>query len=308
MKKKQLIVVIVVALLAAPLVYSFVSKSLLYSNQNIRLNKKNNTQFGAGTTSMMAEPMPMVDEEVATEMMVEPMPPTVDDGRITDQTDRTIVKTADLSLISEDTEKTVEDITQATQNYDGLVTSSHVYENDYQKGIVNAEMTVRIPVDALDQAVKEFKSFAVKVTNENITAQDKTEQKIDLEAQIANLQSTEQQFVTIMQKATTVEETLQVQRELSNVRGQIERYQARLENLEGSAAMSTIHIFITTKESELPVIEPDQNTIIEEIKVSVREAVALYRNLFVLAIKLAILGLPIWLIVGGVILYKKRNK
>jgi hypothetical protein len=240
-------------------------------------------------------------------MVLPPDLPYYDEG-FTPDVDRTIIRRANLGIVVPETRQAVDQITQLAQQAGGLVTSTNVYENGFDDGGVNADLTIRIPVDQLDSTLDQIKQLATKVTSENVTADDQTEQRVDLEAQLRNLRATEAQFLEILQDATTVQDTLTVQRELNNTRTQIERLEAQLENIEGAAAMSTISVFITTQESELPIFGPDQDSILEEVKTAFRDAVRLYRNLFVSGLKLSIVGLPVIVVIGLIYLFTRKRK
>ena len=258
---------------------------------------------------MMAEPTMgragVTIEDSAMELM--PVPPTTGEG-FTPDVDRTIVKNASLAILVKDTRQTVTQITEMVKDQAGFVTAANIYENQYEKGVIHANMTLRVPVDQLENTMAKIRGLADKVTADTLTADDRTEQKIDMEAQLKNLRATEEQLLSIMRQATTVEDTLQVQKELNNVRSQIERLQARLDNLTGDAAMSTLTVSISTKESDLPIVDPGKRTFLEEIKLAVKDAVSLYRELLVASIRLVILAGPVLLIAGIGYWFYKRKK
>ena len=66
---------------------------------------------------------------------------------------------------------------------------------------------------------------------------------------IRNLRAQEQQFLAIMKQAHTVAEVLAVTKELSQVRGEIERADAEFRNLQGQIDMSQISIRLTSEVS-----------------------------------------------------------
>ncbi|HYE59878.1 MAG TPA: DUF4349 domain-containing protein, partial [Candidatus Kapabacteria bacterium] len=117
-----------------------------------------------------------------------------------------------------------------------------------------AYVTVRIPAKEFDAGVTATKQLG-EVKSEHVSGQDVTAEYVDLEAQIRNLRATEQQFLTIMQRATQIQDVLAVQRELSIVRGQIEQIQGRMKYLSESAEMSTLTINLSTDAASLPVID-----------------------------------------------------
>ncbi len=69
-----------------------------------------------------------------------------------------------------------------------------------------------------------------------------TEEYIDLEARIRTQQALEAQFLEIMKGAKEVSDALQVQRELANVRTEIERVEGRRRFLESQTSLSTIKV------------------------------------------------------------------
>src|SRR5205085_1037344 len=58
-------------------------------------------------------------------------------------------------------------------------------------------------------------------------------------------QATEARLLSLMEKSTTLDQTLVLQRELTNVRGQIERLQGRQRALENQSDLATISLRIT---------------------------------------------------------------
>lgn len=266
---------------------------------------------GAGET-MIAPAEPAVSKMAAgpiTTGTTLPLEPFFYHEGFTPNVDRLIVKNAHLNLIVDDTREAINAISAITTQAQGAVTNSSVYEDEMQQGQVFASMTLRVPVEKIDAVLASIRQVATKVINENVSSLDQTEQKIDLDAQLANLQATETQLQSIMRQATTVEETLKVQVELSSVRGQIERLQAQVDNLTGEAAMSTITVSLSTEEAELPIVNENERSFWQEIRLAFREAVGLYRNLFIAGLRLLIIGLPV-IIIGslGYWLWRKKKK
>lgn len=266
-------------------------------------------RMGLTTTDSVA---PMLDQSNTglNEAMPEKarlMPPTPGGEGFTPGVTRTIVKNANLSLLVKDTRKTVTDITELATTQQGYVTSANIFESESERGLIRADLVLRVPVDKLDGILTQIRALAQKISYENLTADDRTEQKIDLEAQLKNLRATETQLQAIMKQATTVTETLEVQQQLTSVRNQIERLQAQLDNLSGEAAMATITITISTKESELPVGGEQTNSLKDELKLALRQTVAFYRQMGVSALKLSIFFLPVGILLAvGYLLLKPK--
>jgi hypothetical protein len=69
-----------------------------------------------------------------------------------------------------------------------------------------------------------------------------TNQVVDLGARITNLRSTEAALQKIMQQATKIPDVLDVETELTGVRGEIERLVAEKAHLEEQAAFGTLTV------------------------------------------------------------------
>jgi PKD repeat protein len=98
----------------------------------------------------------------------------------------------------------------------------------------------------------------VAVTNQTTDSQDVTEEYIDLNSQLTNLQATEQQLLTIMQKAGTIPDVLSVQNQLTSVQSQIEQTKGRMQYLQGTSSTSLLNV--TLEQAALAVSLSAQKT------------------------------------------------
>lgn len=165
-------------------------------------------------------------------------------------TERKIIRNADLRLEASSPEETQQKIAQVAESKNGFVietsqTSSNVQTST--RDIVN--MTIRVPADKFEEAITEIRASGSRVIQENVKGQDVTEEFIDIEARLKTQRALEAQFLEIMKRATTVEDTLNVQRELADVRGEIEKIEGRRRFLENQSSLSTIKIQIQTPTS-----------------------------------------------------------
>jgi len=157
----------------------------------------------------------------------------------TSGTDRKIVRTGSITMEVSDIGKSQADITDFAGQYKGYVVSSNQRaDQEYPTGYIS----IRIPAGSFNDVMQKIRALALKVTSENTNSQDVTEQYMDLEAQLKNYQATETQYLELLKKADNVKDILEVQRELSNVRGNIERVRGRMQYLERTSDMSLIEI------------------------------------------------------------------
>ena len=129
-----------------------------------------------------------------------------------------------------------------------VVTSEMSQQTTEDKSVPtqSVSLVVRVPALQFEQAMTEIRTAATRVLQDKRTGQDVTEEFIDLEARIKNQRALEGQFLEIMKRANKVEEALDVQRQLAEVRTEIEKIEGRRRFLENQATLSTINVTLQT--------------------------------------------------------------
>ncbi|MEZ4874517.1 MAG: DUF4349 domain-containing protein [Flavobacteriaceae bacterium] len=150
-----------------------------------------------------------------------------------------IIKTAQLRFEASDPEKTHQTILGLTQQYKGFVQSDNAGKNYNQ---LYRNMAIRIPtenfqpfIDALSEGVPYF-------DQKDISRQDVSEEFVDLEARLKAKRELENRYLALLKQAKNVKEMLEIERELSIIREEIEAKQGRLNYLQNRVSLSTINI------------------------------------------------------------------
>lgn len=109
----------------------------------------------------------------------------------------------------------------------------------------SALITVRIPSDRFDEALRQLKLLDGEVITSNVDAKDVTDQFTDLQARLVAKQAEEQRYLQLFPQAKTVDETLKIDAALGNVRTQIEQLQGQINLIKNRTEYSTITMSIT---------------------------------------------------------------
>jgi hypothetical protein len=208
-----------------------------------------------------------------------------------------IIYNAYISLETTDINGVLAKIRDLAENYGGYVAGSSRSTYGVQ---ATADVTIRVPKDKFHAAVQEIEGYG-KVLDERTTSEDVTEQYIDLKARLENLESQEKRLQEILDMAKTVEEVLEVERELERVRGEIERFQGQINYLERSVAMSVITVSLIEPS---PPFTPSGVDWGETLETAISGFSAVLRGLIILTVSL----LPIAIIAVLVYYVYKRRK
>lgn len=105
----------------------------------------------------------------------------------------------------------------------------------------NRSIRLKVPVEEADAALAELEALG-KVAERKIAAQDVTEQYVDTQVRLDNLQKLQNKLTELLKRAEAVDDALKIERELARVTTELERYQAMMKNLALQVAMVDMQI------------------------------------------------------------------
>ncbi|HVE73360.1 MAG TPA: DUF4349 domain-containing protein [Thermoanaerobaculia bacterium] len=154
-----------------------------------------------------------------------------------------IVRTADMRILVEDTGKAVDAVTKMIEARGGMVATSNVWRDGDQ---LRATLTLRVPSNQLTAALASVRGLARRVERETVQSQDVTQEYVDLESQLRNLEATETELRELLKIARVsskrAADVLEVHAQLTKIRGEIEQAKGRMRYLSQVTAMSTINL------------------------------------------------------------------
>ncbi len=243
--------------------------------------------------------------------------PSVAQDQSSANSERLVIKTADLSIVVDNPEQTMQDISALAESMGGFVVSSNIYKNSLDSGVQvpEAYITVRVPSELFQQALDQIRAGAIDVPSDSQSGQDVTAEYTDLQSRLRNLQNAEEQLRQIMDNASRTEDVLNAFNQLNDITGQIEVLKGQIKYYEQSAAMSAISVDIIANESVQPIkVGPWDltGTAKQAIEALVKALQGIAEGLvwFVLYVLpvLLIIILPIWLVVALVRRWLSRRQ
>jgi Domain of unknown function (DUF4349)/Putative zinc-finger len=172
--------------------------------------------------------------------------PTLRSEGYTEQTGditlRLIARTAQLELATKDFER-------ARLDMDGIVSRHHGYIGEMTARADNGTaklLTAQLQIPAAERAaaITDLKRIA-RVVAETQTAEDVSKQSADLDARLANARISEARLRELLRLGTgTVSAVVEVERELSRIRGEIEHMEAERRGMNARVEMTTVSVTI----------------------------------------------------------------
>ena len=138
--------------------------------------------------------------------------------------DLRIVYTGSLQLVVDDLEPALARAKAAVAAVGGYIGASQE-SNDADRPV--ATITYRIPASRWEDAIASLRGLATKVVAEQTQAAEVGSQIVDLEARIKNLRASEAALQEIAKGAGKISDLIEVQAQLTEVRGEIEQLDAQ---------------------------------------------------------------------------------
>ncbi len=214
------------------------------------------------------------------------------------ETDKKIIKNGQFDIRVKNADETLTKLQDIAKKFSGEVASSNVssYGNREKSGVV----MLKVPVAEFDGVMREVRSIATQVINENTSGSDVTAQYIDLSARLKNKRAQEESLQALLGKAEKIGDVIDVTRELGVVRGEIESLEGQLRYLSSQTDMATITVSF---QEDAKIVSGKSSLRPWEV---IKEAIqTLFGNLGKLAmgaIIFVIVGLPL-ILIYGVLLY-----
>ncbi len=181
-------------------------------------------------------------------------PPSIDEVQASVAAqNRIIVRTVGMGLVVNSVADSVDLVASAAQDLGGWTVSSD------RSAIHRGNVSVRVPAQQLDEAVRRIRALGMRVDWESSTSQDVTDEYVDSSSRLRSLRATEEALLNLLNQADDVEDALAVQRELTDLQAEIESLEGRIKFLEQTAAFSLINVTLTLSPRPMAVdAGPDQ--------------------------------------------------
>lgn len=222
---------------------------------------------------------------------------------------RKLIRRLEVYLVVKDTEAAAQRLQQLAASLGGFVSDLNAGRSE---GVLHYQMTLRVPTERLDRAREEIRGIALRVEREQMSTEDVTDQYVDLAARMQSLQATETELRELLaesrERSRKVGDVMEIYRELTGVRTNIEQIQGQLNALQGLVSLSTIQLTLEPDAAGKPIAAGGWRPN-ETVRESFSVLVGFLQGLADLLIFFVVVGLPVALvIVIPVLLLRKAWK
>lgn len=179
--------------------------------------------------------MAMADQESLSTTAPEEAGNEVGEGVI----ERKLIKEGRVEFETKSIAATRKTILSAVETYNGYIASDQEYKSS---GQIRNTIVIRVPAEDFDNLLKAATVGIEKFDSKNISVNDVTEEFLDIKARLKTKKELENRYLELLQQTKSVTEILEIEKQIGQLRADIESIEGRLKYLEDRVALSTLTI------------------------------------------------------------------
>lgn len=224
-----------------------------------------------------------------------------------------LVRTIRISTETEDLDALLQEIDAKIVALEGYAENREVYNGSSSavRRYRHATLTIRIPAEKLNSFIGEVTGIS-NVTSSSETVEDITLNYVDVNSRVLALETEQTRLLELLAKAETMDDLLQIEDRLTDVRAELERYNSQLRLMDSLVNYSTVHLEISEVKEYTVVTEPE--TVWDRISTGFMNNLKNLGNFFVNLFVFLVAALPYLVIIAGVTIViillcrKRKNK
>ncbi|MBK8998244.1 MAG: DUF4349 domain-containing protein [Myxococcales bacterium] len=209
---------------------------------------------------------------------------------------RKLIRNAELGMTVASPAEAQREAGKIAEQHGGYLASSEALSTRSEDGAEpgSVRVVLRVSSDRLDAALDALRRLGKHVGNESIQSRDVTDEWVDVEARIKTQKQLEERYLEIAKSASRVEDLLAVQKQLAEVRGEIEKLEGKKRLMDHQIALSTVTV---TFQGERPLLAVSPSAFGRAAKRASADAVNVGAGIVVGGIRLLGVLVPVTLLV-----------
>jgi len=172
--------------------------------------------------------------------------------------------TIDMNVETDNLDNLMENLEREIRTQGGYVEDQNIHNGSTyaSRRYRSASLTIRIPDEKADQFTSDISGLA-NVVSQNLRREDITLQYVATSSRVTALETEEARLLELLAKAETMEDLLEIEARLTDVRYELDNYTSQLRLYDNQVDYATIFLYIDEVQEYTPVEEP---TFFERIK------------------------------------------
>lgn len=150
-----------------------------------------------------------------------------------------VIKTGGIDFQTEDIEETYKAIGQILPKYGAYIEDENQSKSTHQ---ITYNLTIRVPSTIYDSLFTSLTNIAAQVDRKHSNIEDVTERYYDLKTRIKNKKVLEQRYLELLSKAAEIKDILEIEKNLNEIRVEIEQLGGHFNYLSKQVKFSTIKL------------------------------------------------------------------
>lgn len=186
--------------------------------------------------------MEVADSDEFTEMLEIPVTeqaPPSNEATEYEEISKKVIKTGGFDFQSENIEEDYKKIRDLLPKFNAYIENENQSKSTQR---INYNLTIRVPSTVYDSLFSSISNLPFRLDNRYSNIEDVTERYYDLKTRIKNNITLEQRYLDLLNKASDVKDILEIERNLNEVRTEIESLQGQFNYLSKQVGFSTINL------------------------------------------------------------------
>jgi hypothetical protein len=150
-----------------------------------------------------------------------------------------LVRSGGINFQSEAIEKDYQQIKSMLGGFNAYMENENQSNDNFRKSYY---LSIRVPSEKYDSLLSSIAKIAFRVENKYSNVDDVTERYYDLQSRIQNKKELEKRYREILSKANEVKDVLEIERNLNEVRTEIESMQGQFNYLSKQIQFSSLQV------------------------------------------------------------------
>lgn len=162
---------------------------------------------------------------------------TAKTAKTAEKAERKLIKEGRVEFETDDLNSTRESIFEAVKKYKGYVSSDQEFKSPGRK---SNTVIIRVPAHNFDNLLSDATQGVKRFESKEINVKDVTEEFLDIQARLKTKKELEQRFIDLLKVAKNVTEILEIEKQIGELRSDIESIEGRLKYLQNRVSFSTL--------------------------------------------------------------------